>query len=234
MTTIFTPAELAALASLSNNTTIADALAKITAAQAAHVVAKNEREAANASDKDAKSGIWENVLEIALEIHTLTAGDLKRIREQCFAQVLGEYLHKDYPVATTRAYTSTGKNVLLKLCGVVSHDDLRSATYKEVREMLAPKSEGIVLWEATQKGITDALSKAKKYLATDPDAINDMDAILELAQSLHQRAEAAKQAKQKTPANAREVNAMREVADSIGKVASVIDNGPARLTGTEG
>lgn len=234
MTTIFTHAELATLASLSTNETIASALAKITAAQAAHVVAKNEREAANAADKDAKGGIWESVLEIALEIHTLTSGDLKRIREQAFAQVLGEYLSKDYPVATVRAYTSTGKNVLMRLCGVVSHADLRAATYKEVRDMLSPKGEGVVLWEATQKGIADALSKAKKYLSTDPDAVNDMAAILELAQSLHQRAEAAKQAKQKTPENARNVNAMREIAESIGTVASVIDNGPASATGTEG
>lgn len=232
MTAIFTAAELATLSGLANNATIAAALANISAAQAAHVIAKNERESANAADKEAKAGVWANVLEIALEIHSLTAGDLKRIREQCFVQVLGAYLHKDYPVATTRAYTSTGKNVLLKLCGVVSHDDLRSSTYKEVREMLSPKGEGVVLWEATQKGIADALSKAKKWLATDQDAVGDIALILELAQNLHQRAESAKQKTQKTPEAARNVNAMREIAASIGTVASTIDNGPA--TGTNG
>lgn len=232
MTAIFTNAELATLSGLADNTTITTALANISAAQAAHVVAKNERETANAADTAAKGGIWENVLAIAIELHTITSGDLKRIREQCFVQVLGEYMHKDYPVATVRAYTSTGKNVLLKLCGKVSHEDLRSATYKDIREMLTPKAEGIVVWEATQKSIADALTKAKRYLANDPDAVSDIDAILELAQNLHQRAEAAKQAKQKTPEAARQVNAMREIAESIGTVASVIDNGPA--TGTNG
>lgn len=233
MSIVFTTAEINALASLADNTTIAESLAALSEAQAAHVAAKNARESANTADTEAKGGVWSNVLNIALEVYTITRA-VPRIREQCYIQVLGEYMHKDFPVATVRSYTSTGKQVLLKLAGKVDSDTLRSETYKEIRDRLSPKGEGVVLWEASQKAIADALTKAKRYLAGNPDAMSDIDAILELAQNLHQRAEAVKQATQKTPANAREVNAMREVADSIGKVASVIDNGPARLTGTEG
>lgn len=229
----FTSAEIAALASLESNATITGALSALSAAQAAHVDAKNAVEAARTADTAAKNGVWANVLEIALEVYTITK-ELPRIREQCYVQCLGEYMSKDFPVATVRSYTSTGKQVLLKLAGKVAFDTLRQETYKEIRDRLTPKGEGVVVWEASQKTISDALTKAKKYLADDADATSVMEAIIELAQGLHQRAEAVKQSKQKTPANAREVNAMREVAESIGKVASVIDNGPARLTGTEG
>lgn len=230
MTTIFTKAELNALAIVGENETIAVALAALNEAQAAHVQAKNEREAASTADNAAKGGVWSNVLTIALEVYAITR-DLPRIREQAYVQVLGEYLHKDFPVATVRAYTSTGKAVLAKLAGKVDAETLRGETYKEIRERLNPKASGTVVWEATQKGIADALTKAKKYLADNADAMADMDAILELAQSLHQRAEAAKQATQKTPENARQVNAMREVAESIGKVPMDMDAKPVANVG---
>lgn len=231
--TVFTAAELTALASLATNEKISGLVQQIQQNQQVHVDAKNVIESARTTDAAAKGGIWANVLEITLEVFAATA-ELPRIREQAYIQVLGEFLSKDYPIATVKAYASTGKNVLEKLCGKVDADDLRADTYKDIRARLAPKAEGVVLWESTQQQMTGALSKAKKWLADDAAAQQDMEAMLELAQSLLQRAEAAKQATQKTPANAREVNAMREVAASIGKVATVLDNGPARATGTEG
>lgn len=223
--TVFTAAELTALASLATNEKIAGYVQQIQQNQQAHVDAKNVIESARTTDQAAKGGVWASVLEITLEVYAATA-ELPRIREQAYIQVLGEYLSKDYPIATVKAYASTGKNVLEKLCGKVDADTLRADTYKDIRARLAPKAEGIVLWESTQQQMTGALTKAKKWLADDSSAQQDMEAMLELAQSLLQRAEAAKQATQKTPANAREVNAMREVAASIGKVATVLDNGP--------
>lgn len=135
----FSAAEIAALSAFNADTmptAVREQLNKLETISAALVTAKNVAEDANTQ----RGNAWEAVKEVIFAIEDATQGAPK-VREMIVNSVLADYVGKDSSKpATIKSYASTGRNMLLKLCGSKwTRDELNEASYKDIREWLAPR-----------------------------------------------------------------------------------------------
>lgn len=135
----FNAAEIAVLSAFNADTmpdSVRAELNKLEAIGAKLVNAKNVADDANTE----RGNAWDAVKAVIFAIEDATAGATS-IREMVVNSVLADYVSKDSnKPATLKSYASTGRNMLLKLCGSKwTREELNEASYKDIREWLAPR-----------------------------------------------------------------------------------------------
>lgn len=135
----FTAAEIAVLSSFNADTmpdSVRAEIEKLNTIADVLIQAKNVNENANTE----RGNAWESVKSVIFAIEDATAAAPK-VREMVVNSVLADYVSKDSSKpATLKSYASTGRNMLLKLCGSKwTRDELNGASYKDIREWLAPR-----------------------------------------------------------------------------------------------
>lgn len=146
----FTAAEIGVLSAFNADTmpeVVREQLNKLETIATNLITAKNVAESA-ATDR---GNAWEAVKAVIFAIEDATQ-QAPKIREMVVNSVLADYVSKDSSKpATLKSYASTGRNMLLKLCGSKwTREELNEASYKDIREWLAPR-DNPVAYQLMQK-----------------------------------------------------------------------------------
>lgn len=134
----YTAAEIAVLSAFNADTMPDNVRAKLDELNRITTVltdAKNVQENAQTE----KGNAWDAIKAVAFAVSDATS-TAPAVKEMIFNSVMHEYVDADKASAkaSLKSYVSTARNMLLKLEGAVSRQVLSEASYKAVRELLAP------------------------------------------------------------------------------------------------
>lgn len=175
-------------------------------------------EGKNAADnaKTEKNNVWKDVLTIVGNIVDATS-EAPALRDWACEAVLGEFLHaeKESPLATVKAYASTGKAVAVKLVTEqgMQLDTIKEMSYGDIRATINPPANRVAT------NIADELAKLVKYIARHGDA-QGVDATAELTRlrglvtETYNTVKSSKESKSAAAKLAKELRANKQQAPS--------------------